>query len=201
MTERSERPNSSHFAFPYYFDGIGGVGGDLDNFPLSFPISFLGEGGEGMSPNRGICFGDLIIYIPPTLPSKHLYDLAIFYGDLQNTYVEGRCSRWDVQDYNIIVGTWIKKDELAALKENIRPGAVREFKRVITSPKFYDSSWKGYNTLRFYPVPSSQKMSDSNLYRMRKNTIAYVKNITEHPITNTEWIELKLECCISGGTL
>ena len=192
MTERSERPFASHVAFPYYFDSTYGT----LTFPYSFPFAFAGD----ITPNKGICFGDLVVYVPPTVADyKYKYDLALYYGDLQNTYVEGRCSRWDVQDYSIIIGTWIKKDDLQNIRDNIRPGAVRQLNRVVYAPKFYDATFRGLNTIRFLPTPSSSEMNQSNLHNMRRDTIAYCKTITEHPIQNSEWIELKLECNISSN--
>jgi len=201
MTERQEHPAASHFAFPYYFDGIGGVGGELDKFPLSFPISFLGEGGEGMSPNLGICFGNLVIEIEPIGPPIWINDLAIFYGQgLDTEYIDCRCSRWDVQDYSVIVETWLYKEDVDTLMENIRPGAVRELYKILGKPHFVDSSWQGYNTLRLYPTPSSQRMNDSTLKRMRRNQIIYPKTLTLHPIRNSQWIECKIEGYVSSSS-
>jgi hypothetical protein len=213
-TERQDHPTASHGAFPYYFDGAPTGGGSsltfpysfpfafqlvIPTFPYSFPISFSGTGGGTvMTPHFGFNFVDLIVIIPPEFEFK--YDLAIFYGDLQNTYIDCRCSQWDTSDYSITIGTWVKKEDLLNLRNNIRPGAVKEFKRVIFAPKYYDSTWKGYNTIRLYPTPSSKEMNDSNLRNMRGETIMYVKNITEHPI-NKDWIEIKLEGNISGSSL
>lgn len=179
-TERETHPNSSHVSFPYFFSGIDGVDGD----------------------GRGICFGDLVIEVVPYGAPIWINDLAIFYGaGLATDYIDTKCSRWDVQDYSVIVSTWLKKDDVNTLLDNIRPGAVKEIMKILGKPTFRDISWQGLNTIRLYPTPSSQKMNSSTLHRMRRNTIIYPKNITMHPINNSDWIETKIEGYSSSNSL
>jgi len=143
-------------------------------------------------PLDGIHFGALIEW-------KYRYDLAIYYGsDLNTNFIEGRCSRWDVQDYSILVETWLLKEDCQTLRSNIRPGAVGELYKLYQRPIYKDKTWTGENSLRLYPTPSSSKMPNSTLKAMREDTIIYIKNYTEHPITNTDWIEIKLEGHVSG---
>jgi len=147
--------------------------------------------------DEGITFGDLPV------ASRFYYDLAIFYGNLDinsGNFVEGGCSRWDVDNYSVTVSSWIKKEEVDNLRLNILPGAVGELYKILGRPKYYDKSWQGYNTVRLYPTLSSQIMNGSNLKNMRSDTIIYVKNYTEHTIDNSDWIEIKLEGYVSGTT-
>ena len=122
-------------------------------------------------------------------------DLRIYYSG--NAYVSGMCSRWDCDNYSMVFEIWLKKAPLQALQDNIRPGAVKELKRVIYSPKFYDSTWQGKNTLRLKPVVGTE------LYRMRgREKIIYPKNIGSSPLPGASgWLEVKVEGSISGASL
>lgn len=184
MTEKTEHPTASHSMFPYFFADAGTE--------------------DHLTTNRvhGFDFTTLVIEFIPYAAPIWINDLAIFYGQgLDTEYIDCRCSRWDVQDYSVTVETWLYKDNVDTLMENIRPGAVRELYKILGKPHFVDSSWQGYNTLRLYPTPSSQKMNNSTLHRMRRNQIIYPKTITIHPIRNSQWIETKIEGYISGNTL
>lgn len=146
----------------------------------------------------GICFGPCGWVATP----KYSYDLAIYYGSMEeNDFLDCRCSRWDVNNYTIIVETWLKKGDVQTLLSNITPGAVGELYKILGKPHYYDKTWSKSNTLKFLPTPSSSSMQTSKLRYMRNETIAYPKNITLHPIKNTAsgWIEVKLECLISGN--
>ena len=145
------------------------------------------------SDTEGITLGSPITYF-------YDYDLAIYYGsDLNTNFIDCRCSRWDVQNYSIIVETWIKKSSIQNLRNNIVPGAVGELYTILGKPLYYDQTWEGNNTIRLYPTPSSNYMDNSTLKEMRRDTIVYVKNYTEHPIPNTDWVEIKIEALISGS--
>ena len=122
-------------------------------------------------------------------------DLKIYYSG--NSYVAGRCHRWDSNDYSIVIETWLKKSDLLALQNNIRPGAVKEFKRVIFSPKYYDASWQGKNTLKIRPLQGT------SLYKQRgSEKIGYVKNISSSPIQGPNgFLNCKIEMNISGSSI
>lgn len=235
MSERSERPNSSHIAFPYYFDGIWNEV-ETETFPLGFPINFS-TAEYVYTPNKGICFGTIYTERDTHISATHFafpyffggvsgvdgdgtgicfgpeyfilasgifdYDLIIFYGDISryDNIIQARASRWDVQDYSIIVSTWIKKDDLLRLRNNIRPGAIKQLNRVVYAPKFYDSTFSGKNTLRFLPAPTATHMPFSTLNKMRQDTIGYVQTITEHPIENSDWIDVKIEAKVSSNQM
>jgi len=127
-------------------------------------------------------------------------DIKIFYSG--NAYIEGRTSRWDDDNYNVTIETWLKKSDLQTLRNNIRPGAVGELYNILGKPRFYDKSWKGKNTLKLRPNYSSNTNSNSNLMYMRNESIIYVKNISDSPVKGPSlWINCKIEGNISGSSL
>jgi hypothetical protein len=125
-------------------------------------------------------------------------DIKITY-DVSNpyAYVTGRCSRWDVSDYSVVIETWINKSGSETLKENVMPGAIGEFKAILGKPKYYDKTWTGGNTLLIHPIPSS----NSQLFKSRgRDSIIYVKSISDSPIRGDNgWINVKIEGNISGS--
>ena len=125
------------------------------------------------------------------------YDLAIYYND--TNYVEGRCSRWDVSNYSVVVETWLSKTDMDNLINNIVPGAVGELYKILGRPTYYDQTWQSNNTIRLYPTPSSNLMNNSTLHIMRDEQVIFPKNITTHPINDTPWIHIKIEGLISGN--
>jgi len=168
MTEKDTHPAATHTAFPYYFSDVG-----------------------------GFHFGDLEAPVAPEY--KYIYDLAIYYDSLTgNDYLDCKCSRWDVQDYSVVIETWLKKSDAQTLRSNVRPGAVGELYKLFDRPVYRDQTWVGANTLRLLPTPSSSKMNSSKLKSMRDETLIFVKNLSEHPITNSNWIEVKIEGYVSG---
>lgn len=169
-----EHPNKSHRMFPYYFD---------DDY--------------------GFCFGPCGWVNPIVGDYKFNYDLAIFYDDMDiagSNFVEGRCSRWDVEDFSMIVETWLKRSDLQTLISKMTPGAAGELYKILGRPTYYDSTWQGNNTIKFYPTPSSNDMPESKLYLMRSPKIGFVKNVMTSPVQESEeWIQIKIECYISGS--
>lgn len=177
MTEKDSHPNASHIAFPYYFDSV------------SDDIT---------TPNDGIFFQDKEQWVVESW--KYNYDLAIYYDTLEgDNFIDCRCSRWDVDNYSFIVETWIKKNHMQDIISNIRPGAAGEFYKIVDRPIYADQTWTSDNTLRFLPTPSSTLMNDSKLKNLRQETLGFIKNVTTHPISNTDWIEIKFECYRSGS--
>jgi len=126
-------------------------------------------------------------------------DLKIFYSG--NSYIEGRTSRFDQQDYTYIIETWLKKADLKLLREHITPGATAELYNILGRPRFYDKTWTGDNTLRIRPNYSSNN-SNSNLMYMRPEVLIYIKNISDSPVKGPSlWIQTKIEGMISGNNL
>ena len=103
------------------------------------------------------------------------------------------CSRWDVQNYNVVAETWMKKSDLQSLRASITPQAVGELYTILGRPRFYDSTWSGENTLKLSPNSNSQ------LDMMRSDVLVFVKNISDTPITGPNgWLSVKIEGMISG---
>jgi hypothetical protein len=124
------------------------------------------------------------------------FDLYIYFSG--NHYVSGNCSRWDVNDYSVVIETWLKKRAYNDLNDNIRPGAVKELYKILGKPKYVDTSWQGKNTLRLYPVPGST----SKLNKMRREVLIYPKSITSNPIKGPSgWIQIKIEGYTSSNSL
>jgi len=171
MSAFDTHPQASHRTFPYYFD---------DDF--------------------GFCFGPCAL--PPSPPFKYDNDLAIYYGNMGTSdFLDVKCSRWDVQDYSVIIETWMKKSDVDTLMDNIIPGAVGELFKILGRRHMYDTTWSAENTIKFLPTPSSNDMGASTLRNMRKETIAFVKNVVLHPIPNSAegWIGCKIEAMVSGS--
>jgi hypothetical protein len=185
-TERYYIPAASHFAFPYYFSNAGIEDGPAWIIGVD-GIHFSGVWVEG---------GVVTVY-----PFKYSYDLAIYYNTLEgDDFLDCRCSRWDISDYNVVVETWLRDDDINTLFENIKPGAIGEFKKILGKPHYYDKTWTGKNTLRLLPTPSSSHMNTSTLRRMRRETIVFPKNITTSPIKGSSgWTSVKIEGAISGS--
>ena len=138
-------------------------------------------------------------------------DILIYYDnfntDTTSLYVDGWCSRWDVQDYSVVLETWLSKSEAQTLRENITPGAVDELYTILGRPTYYDKTWTSNNTLRIVPNIYTRREKDSNttegdntsnLINMRNEVFIYVKNYTEHTV-ESDIIEVKIEGYISGA--
>ena len=110
--------------------------------------------------------------------------------------IDCRCSRWDVQNYSVIVETWVTKSQLQDLRNSVRPGATGELYSVLGRPRYYDKSWTGNNTI----VLSPNTDCGSNLYKMRKETVMFPRNITTSPLeSDSDWIFTKIEGYVSGS--
>lgn len=123
-------------------------------------------------------------------------DILIYYGGMtDNECINCWCSRWDVQNYNIIIETWLKKSDLQTLRDSIRPGATGELYKILGRPRFYDKSWTGANTIKLTPN------SDFQLYNMREEKLMFIKNIIDSPLEgDSGWIAVKIEGLLSGAT-
>jgi len=103
------------------------------------------------------------------------------------------CSRWDVQNYNVILETWMKKSDLQSLRTSITPQAVGELYTILGRPRYYDSTWQGNNTITVIPT------SDTQMAKMRRQKTLFVKNISDSPIGGPSgYLNVKIECMISG---
>ena len=122
-----------------------------------------------------------------------------------DTYLSGssyridcNSSRWTVDNFGITFETWLKKADVITLRNNIRPGAVKELYNILGLPKYFDMSFSGGNTIQI--IPNSNNTINSNLPYMRDKKVLYVKNITTSPIRGpTGWINVKIEAYTSSS--
>lgn len=126
-------------------------------------------------------------------------DLKIYYNSLTgNDFICCDCSRWDTDNYNVIIETWLTKSQLQTLRNNITPGAAGELYQILGAPTFYDQTWQGNNTIRLVPV----NISLSSLYNMRNGKTIYVKDVSTSPIEGKSgYLSVKVEGYISGSSL
>jgi len=101
------------------------------------------------------------------------------------------CSRWDQDNYTIIIETYLNRNQRDLLRSNIRPGAVAELYRLLGRPVYYDTSF-GSNTIKLSPV------SGTRLAEMHSDTVIYVKRYSER-ITDANDFHVKIEAFISGS--
>jgi len=183
--------NNSDTYINYWYRDANFVNSGNGNFDYFNPLhkESFSEGSAGY---------DMLLYATYTLDDEVSGDLKIYYDNLDGTnYIDCNCSRWDVQNYDIVVETWMKKSDLQTLRSNITPGAVGELYTILGRPRYYDRTWDGSNTLMLSPNEDS---STSNLHRMRgKDKLIYVKNISDTPLPGESgWLSVKIEGMISG---
>jgi len=118
-------------------------------------------------------------------------DLRIYYSG--SAYFDTYCSRWDQEDYALVIEMHLTKEERDKLRNNIRPGAVAELYRLLGRPVYYDTSF-GSNTIRVEPIAGSQ------LAKMYSAKTIYVKNYSEK-ITRANTFLVKITGYISGSTV
>lgn len=122
--------------------------------------------------------------------------ISIYYSSMTGShYINCACSRWDQQDKNLILETWLTKSQLQTLQTNTNPGAVAEMYNILTDVAVYhDMTWNGTNTIM---VSSNNNYQLSNV---KSNKVLYVKNMADSPIEGDKgWINVKIDCVISGG--
>ena len=131
-------------------------------------------------------------------------DLRIYYSSLSAPhYIDCLCSRWDYDDYSVIVETWLTKSQLKILRNNIVPGAAGELYQILSRPTFYDQTWEGNNTIRI--VPNHRYNSNweeiTTIPYMRNEKLIYVKDISDSPIEGTSgYLSVKIEGYTSGSS-
>jgi len=95
------------------------------------------------------------------------------------------CSRWDRNDYSVVIETWLNQSQRNLLRSHIRPGAVAEMYQILGRPHYYDTSF-GYNTLTITPKTGYQ------LANMEDSITIGVRNYTER-ITDSNEYFVKIE--------
>jgi len=116
-----------------------------------------------------------------TLPAQNLK----IYNDSFSDYYY--CSRWDEDNWRIIVEIIATKEGRDNLRNNITPGAVAELYNILGQPKFIDTTYSSGNTITLAPVQGR------NLATLRNATTVAVKSYSE---TMLRWdmFRIKLEC-------
>lgn len=124
-------------------------------------------------------------------------DLKIYYLSLTgNDFICCNCSRWDTNNYSIVIETWLTKSDLQILRDNITPGAVGELYKILGEPTYYDKTWEGRNTIMLIPQDTSQ----GTLSNMRGEKVCFPKTITTSTMKGDDgWIMCKIEAYISGN--
>lgn len=111
-----------------------------------------------------------------------------------NCYLDCWCTRWDVQDFNVVVETWLNKTQYQDLMNSVKPGAVGELYKILGRPLYYDKTWSGDNTISLIP------QAGNSLYKTRRTKVIYPKTITSSPVAgDSGWISVKIEAAISGS--
>lgn len=99
-----------------------------------------------------------------------------------------RCwnTRWDEQNYDVIIETFIDACDRNYLMDNIIPGAVKEVYNILGTPKFIDMTYKSGNTLIYEPI------HEYGLSSLRQRRVIGIKNISDTFINN-EIFGIKIE--------
>jgi len=96
------------------------------------------------------------------------------------------CTRWDEDNYNVVVETFLESSNRNALFNCLSPGSVREFYNILGTPKYIDTTYDSSNTLIIEPRP------DYNLSGIRRKRTVAVKNISDTFI-NKDTFNVKIE--------
>jgi hypothetical protein len=126
-------------------------------------------------------------------------DMVIYYSSLSAPHkIECPCVNWRTSDFSVIVETFLDKDDLYTLRDNIVPGATGELYEILGEKYYWDMTFDGTNT-----VMISSQGSTSTLPNMRSEPIVvYIKNIKDNPLRSiTPKLYVKLEMMISGGRI
>lgn len=121
-------------------------------------------------------------------------DLDIYYSG--SHYIRCWCSRWEQDNYSISLETFMYKDSAQTIINNTIPGSIGEWKIATRGYKYYDSTWKGKNTLHI----SANNSCGSNLRNMRNELDFYPEDIRTEPVMGmSEFIVMKIDGKISGN--
>lgn len=109
--------------------------------------------------------------------------LRIYYScnNYPINYIDCWCTRWDENNYDITIETFLTSGARNALYSNLRPGAVREAYKILGEPTFIDTTYSSGNTLILSPL------SGYNLSGLRETRTIAVKSISDSFITNTRF--------------
>jgi len=107
-----------------------------------------------------------------------------------NTYPNNKidcwCKRWDEDNYNIVIETFLSSSGRNTLFSNITPGAVRELYNILGTPYNIDTTYESSNSLILEPLHGY------GLSSVRQRRIVAVKNASDTFI-NPDYFNIKLE--------
>jgi len=113
----------------------------------------------------------------------------------QSCSVTCNCSRFTVDNYNLVLEMWLKKSDIQLLRNNVRPNACKELYSILGLPHNVDTSWSKANTIRI--IPNAEH--GSNLAYMRNEKIGYCKSMVTEPLEGqSQWINCKMEFLVSS---
>ena len=114
--------------------------------------------------------------------------LRIFmHSSTSSTYIDCWCTRWDEENYNVTIETFLGSANRNLLCQNITPGIIRELTNILGLPWVLDGTFRRQNTLYLQPV------SSYGLSSVRRGREVVVKNYSDTVIT-PNYFSCKLEC-------
>ena len=114
----------------------------------------------------------LTIYMPSSKATNHIHCW---------------CTRWDEDNYNVTIETFLGSANRNLLFAHVIPGAYRELYNILGKPKFIDSTYSKQNTLWLEPV------SGYALSSVRRSRSVTCKSASDTFI-NPNYFNVKLEC-------
>lgn len=104
-----------------------------------------------------------------------------------NSYIDIPITRWDEDDWGLVVETYVGSSNRNTIFKNIIPTAVTELYNILGTPYYKDTSWSSGNTIILEPI------SGYGLSSLREKRTVAVRNATDWFI-NQETFGIKLEC-------
>jgi len=101
-------------------------------------------------------------------------------------YIQCWCKRFDEDNYNVVIETFLGSANRNLLFAHVVPGAQRELWNILGKPKFIDATYQKQNTLWLEPV------SGYGLSGIRKSREVAVKSISDQLIT-PDYFNVKIE--------
>lgn len=101
-------------------------------------------------------------------------------------YIQCWCTRHDMDNYNIILETFLGSANRNLLFSHVVPGAYRELYSILGVPKFIDTTYQQQNTLWLEPV------SGYGLSSIRTGNLVTCKSVSDSFIT-PNYFNVKLE--------
>jgi len=107
-------------------------------------------------------------------------------SDAYNQYFSCPISRWQEDNWNVIIETFLESGNRNSLFANVIPGAVREIYNILGTPKFIDISYSSGNTLIIEP------QAGYGISSLRQSRTIGVKNIQD-TFLSPNYFSVKIE--------